>query len=116
VAAREPLLADSGRVIVSPIGIVVIDSVVEDPESGETYAPGDTLFLYDYIGEGFRNVRVGEVERQVFEFWEVPGQGARLVREPVQTWWVHVVATQRGVTGWILMRSGIYAHGSDACG
>ncbi|MDP3772687.1 MAG: hypothetical protein Q8Q85_00300 [Gemmatimonadales bacterium] len=123
VSPREVILADSGIVVVTPIGLAVVDSAVDDPESDFSFAAGDTLFLLDYLGEGLRRIRVREETLRVSEFWDSTGRhGARLLRPPLQIWWVHVTLDPPGVRGWILMTTDVVAgpenvvlHGEHPC-
>ena len=118
IRAGVEVAADSGFVFLHPPGLAVIT----DPTVAASYltsevsfASGDSLELLDYLGEGHRNVRWHGRILDVSEAWDSTGRyGARLVREPVQTWWVHVTDERTGHRGWVLME-GVHADGSDAC-
>jgi len=119
VASNVTVRADSGLVIVDPVGLVLITApTAARAVPTSAFETGDTLFLLDYVGEGVRHVRWRGRIIEVEEYWDDAGtQGARLVREPRSQWWVHVSDKRAGLTGWVLMPEGVmYPQGSDACG
>ncbi len=117
VPPHTPLATDSGIVVVRP-GVVVFDAPVRDEEGGTTFEAGDTLFLLDYLGEGFqrgRRGRGGDTLTIFAEFWRDAPSSARVLRDAHQVWWAHV-ARPDSLAGWIRMQPGVFASGSDACG
>lgn len=115
VPPNTPLATDSGIVVVRP-GVVVFDAPVRDEEGGNTFEAGDTLLLLDYLGEGYQRGWHGGDTLTIFaEFWGDLPSSARVVRDARQVWWAHV-AQPESLAGWIRMRRGVFADGSDACG
>lgn len=107
--------ADSGWVIVDPVGIVVVLDDYEDESSHQRFTKGDTLFVLDYLGEGLVNVRWRDTTMPVQWTWDSAGTyGLKLLREPTSSWWAHVT-TSHGLSGWVRM-AGASVDGADACG
>ena len=109
--------ADSGIVIVTRLGVVVVRRPYRDPAMNVHYVPGDTLVLLDYLGEGFWNEWSRGRTQQVSESWDrAPGGDAQLLVEQESEWWALV--TWRDATrehrGWIDMRN-VGVDGADAC-
>ena len=88
--------ADSGFVLVHPIGLAMILGPVHplDEEDSVSLQRGDTVELLDYEGEGY--------------------QHARVVREAGEAWWVHVTP-RTGRPAWVLMTKADVL-GYDGCG
>lgn len=115
IAANTAVLADSGEVRVSPIGLVVVSDTVPAQllDRPIELAIGDTIELLGYEGEGYRNVRWRGRALTLSEYWDTLGtRGMRLVRPPRQRWWAHV--TTGSARGWILMDS-VRVRGADKC-
>jgi hypothetical protein len=116
----EKFRADSGIVMVEPVGIAVVtsDSLRLEPYPQAALIGahrGDTLRLLNYLGEGYRNVRLRDSVFSMMEQWDSSGtHGAQLTRNPVSAWYVHV--THGAEKGWILMKRDASVAGSDACG
>lgn len=110
--------ADSGVVVVDPIGLLEVTAAAPMPRLGDSLRaqPGDTVELLDYIGEGIRRVRLRGRELEVEEFWRyTDARGVRMLREPVQHWWVFMTDSASRASGWVLMDS-VRVAGADACG
>lgn len=125
LAAGERFTAVTGNVHVDPVGVAVVRQPVswfaEGGGSGN-FAPGDTLYILGYVGEGSFRVwhrgRIGEVSA----FWlaqpdlnsaEAAAEGV-LIREPGSDWWVRI-RNSAGRTGWLRMADA-EVNNADACG
>lgn len=117
LAAGDKVRADSGVVVLQPMGLAIVtDTTLKFETAGAKPAVrvGDTLLLLDYHGEGYRSVRWHDMVFTMEEQWDSTGsRGARLVRKPVSAWWVHM--TRGNLRGWVNM-TGVEVGGSDACG
>jgi hypothetical protein len=94
-------------------------------ESGKTYEPGEIVWVYTELGEGFFKVwHNGEMyEEDAFFMYQDKGGWARCVDEgtcwgkrisfPNAVWWVQV-KTSDGITGWSLSHQNF--GDMDACG
>lgn len=110
--------ADSGLVVVNPVGLLELSAAPPTPSLGDSLRaqPGDTVELLDYIGEGIRRVRLRGRELEVEEFWRFRDTPVgRVLREPVQHWWVFMTDSASHASGWVLMDS-VQVSGADACG
>jgi hypothetical protein len=122
VPAGTPLDAGSGFVILTEIGVAVAgDSVRLYTEDGDPRlaTAGDTLFLLDDVGEGFRRVwHAGSVLQTDAVSGFVPegdAPAAEVLTEPRREWWVRARAPD-GRTGWLWMDRTARMEGADACG
>ncbi len=110
------VIADTGFVVVNPVGLIVGMSDFRQKETGLELHRGDTLFVLDKMGEGRWHGRL-HGEPVTVSSWEIDtdgNYGAKLVRAPRSVWWVHfTVSGSPG--GWGLMDE-IQEHGADACG
>lgn len=85
------------------------------------FAPGDTVYALDYVGEGFFNLWVDRSIWEVEAFWgtlEDPrglDMPAWAETDPVTEWWVRI-RTNDGREGWLEMMRGVPIRGYDACG
>ena len=120
--AGTPLEAESGFVVLTEIGVAIVrDTVRMYTESGgeRLAAVGDTLFILDNVGEGFRRVwHEGTILQTDAVSGFVPGEGvlpADVLVEPRQEWWTRV-RTPNGRTGWLWMDRTPRMEGADACG
>ena len=122
VPAGTALEADRGFVLVTRLGEVVVDAASDlYLASGETapLAPGDTLLVLDYEGEGSSRVwfdgRIGFSEAGGFQ--GPPGEepALRPLTEAVTEWWAHVTAPD-GRRGWLWMDETPDVSGADALG
>jgi hypothetical protein len=119
VPANTVVRADSGLVLVDTIGVDAVNATVTDVDSGWDFAPGDTVLLLAYQGEGFNQAWLRGHTLSVASFWDETGKsGARLVRPSHELWWAHFTAATRGdtVRGWVHMNDTLRVSGSDACG
>ena len=114
--------AATGFVLLTQIGVAVArDTVRMYTESGaeRLAAPGDTLFVLDNVGEGFRRVwHDGAVLQTDAVSGFVPEGGlpaAEVMVEPRQEWWAEVRSAD-GRTGWLWMDRAQRMEGADACG
>ncbi len=124
--AVERFQALTGNVHVAPTGMALVRRDFEvATQSGPVrrYAPGDTLYVLSYEGEGvFKLWHRGEVVSQEACWGPAvgppgsPPSPCELLREPVQTWWVRV-RNSAGAEGWIDMEAYAPSIGNrDACG
>ena len=104
----------------------VVPSRLHVKKTHDTDKPGDVLWVYTYLGEGFFKVwRNGEMVEEELEFSAYPG-GIPDNRcsdrpscwgeldEPLQmTWWIKL-RTHDGVEGWT--NQSRHFGGADACG
>lgn len=119
IEAGTSFEADSGYVAVTQAGLAIVDQPMQvwrGAEDSRAVAPGDTLYLLDYVGEGIYNAWLADSLYQIEPaVSSVPDY--RTLREPEQTWWVHTVLPD-GRAGWLWMdqnRNGAVG-GYDACG
>lgn len=123
VPAETALTASTGHVLLSRLGRAVArDSVVLylDVDATRTAAPGDTLLLLDYVGEGayraWANGIVGQVDASAsFAQPGEDGPALETLSEPEPQWWAQV-QTPDGRTGWLWMDRTPAVRGADACG
>jgi putative ABC transport system permease protein len=117
IPAGEPFNADSGFVRITGVSVLAVEESVNAGPT--TFAPGDTLVVLDYVGEGFFNVWDSERVWQVSGFWgaEVGDPKASLVGGDryAREWWVHA-STGGGRKGWLDADSVARIQGVDACG
>jgi hypothetical protein len=122
VPAGTRLEAVSGFVVLTEIGVAVArDTIRMFAEYGaeRLAAAGDTLFLLDNVGEGFRRVwhqgsvlQTDAVSGFVSE-GSVPA--AEILSQPLQEWWAQARALD-GRAGWLWMDHTPRMEGADACG
>jgi hypothetical protein len=111
----ESFRADSGNVHVTEVAqVAVLDSVADGDYW--SFAPGDTLAVLDYIGEGHYNVYHDGKVQDVEGFWGEARQPrvAELIGAPKSEWWVHVTAAD-GRRGWVSMVRVVRVGGADSC-
>ena len=109
IHARDTFDVDSSLVQVTQFGIVV----VRVPH--ERYAPGDTVLITSFVGEGnyttWRRGRSG-IEP---EFWDnsnsAGAPGGELLRSLKQRWWIHVRRATH--TGWTAVSDSTPLHPRD---
>ena len=120
LAPGADVVGDSGMVRVDTVGIVVVTGRVTDDGSGLDFAPGDSLLLLDYQGEGFYRAWLRGHSFGVSQFWDSTGtSGGRLVRAPSARWWAHLTTLQGADTvhGWLDMSDdSVRVSGTDSCG
>ena len=112
------VMADSGIVVMSQLGLVAIRGPYRDPTMEVDYVAGDTLVLLDYIGEGFFNAWYRGHVRQVSAYWSRQDtSSAYLVTEPRGDWSAHIGWSVGAHTrhGWLDMQH-TSVGGADACG
>ena len=110
------VVADTGFVVVNPVGLVLGIGDFRQPETGVELHAGDTLFVLEEVGEGRWHARLhGELVSVSSEQIDTDGNyGAKLVRAPHSQWWAHFVVLGFR-SGWVLMDE-VKEHGADACG
>lgn len=100
------LMADSSVVRVDTLGVVVMRRAYAGAGGTGELAPGDSVFVLHYGGEGTAEVWYRGAGRQVLVFWlaDDPVEEARLpgalVRAPSAAWWARV-RDARGRVGWV---------------
>ena len=118
VVAGRRVRADSGVVVLSPVGLAVVmgPSVRRTYDDSTPFSVGDTIEVLNYEGEGFSKVRWHGQELSVrTASWDSIGSnGVRLIRPPVSSWWVHMTDSATVARGWVLMTN-VRADGADAC-
>lgn len=123
VPAETALNAPTGHVLITRFGRAVArDSVTLylGYEETRTAAPGDSLLLLDYVGEGAYRAWYDGVVYQVdgSAAFAVPGEDGPaldLFAEPERQWWAQV-RTPDERTGWLWMDRTPSVRGADACG
>ena len=108
--------ADSGFVQVTGVALVAVTDTVT-PMPDRSLAPGDTLVLLDYVGEGFHTAWLDGDLVEVSDFWSSATDRPRgeVIGEHASEWWVH--ATTDGASGWFRADAeGVQLSGADACG
>ena len=92
--------------------------IYRDDGSSTLVARGDTLFVLEEIGEGFRRVWYAGALFQTDAASGVdvsPGEpAAELLVEPEREWWASV-RTADGRAGWVWMDRTPRMEGADAC-
>src|SRR5437667_798785 len=119
LAAGPGVRADSGVVVMHPVGLALVISPPTASGEGDSlpFAVGNTVGTLNYEGEGYAKVRLHGRELSVnIDGWDTLGtKGVRIIRRPVQAWWVHMTDSTTKQRGWVLM-DGVRVEGSDACG
>lgn len=111
VADGATVHTDEGAMVLHPPGVATV--VPDSSHNTAGPAVGDTVEVITYTG-----AKVGRVRWHDQEF-EMSWSGLRMMREPVQRWWVHMTDPVSGQGGWLLMSGGISAEGvgaKNACG
>ena len=110
------VLADTGFVMVHPVGLVLGIGDFHQPDTDLELHAGDSLFVLEELGEGRWHARLhGELITVSSQDIDTDGNyGAKLVRPPQSQWWAHFVVPRSG-QGWVLMDD-VKEHGADACG
>src|SRR5690349_21674157 len=114
VVAGSRIHTDSGIVIMNPTGL----AIVVEQTSG--FHVGDTLEILNSVSEGVHRVRwQGEESEVTTTELGRTASWLRIIRDPVQSWWVYMTDSTSGKSGW--MRMGGVATGvnqpphADAC-
>lgn len=121
VSAGTRLEAATGYVLLTEIGLAVArDTVRMYTEDGveRRAVVGDTLFVLDNVGEGFRRVWRDGTVLQTDAVSGVPEgsvPAAEVLVQPRQEWWARV-RTAGGRAGWLWMDRTPRMDGADACG
>lgn len=94
VAPGASVHTDEGVMVLHPPGIAVIvpDSATRTLSGA---AVGDTVQVISYTGAKVARVRSNGQES------EVSWSGLRMLREPLQRWWVHMTDPITGQGGWL---------------
>ena len=96
IAPGAQMRTDSGVMVLNPPGIAVI---VSDSAAGSSGAhAGDTVEVLNSVGPGQQISRV-RWQGQEMEMTS----GLRMVRDPMQQWWVYVTDPTTLTGGWMLM-------------
>lgn len=123
VSADTELEADRGHVTVRRVGRVFVEAeIAPDRFWGlDVAAPGDTLYVLDYIGEGhFHFWLRGDVHEGMLpgapDAWTEPETEELVwIEQPITEWWAHVTLDD-GREGWLWMEHTPQVYGADACG
>ncbi len=115
LAASDSFEVHAGAVYVRAPGAVVVSRPVYQigfDSSGVLFQPGDTLFVLDYLGEGFFDAwyRDTVLETEVFWPWEhwFPSPdyvyGGRVVQEGETEFWIEITSRPgKGKHGWVVV-------------
>lgn len=95
VEVGAAVTTDEGVMVLHPPGLAVVVPDTSVHNSG--LAAGDTVEVISYTG-----AKVSRVRSQGQEF-EVSWGALRMMREPLQRWWVHMTDPATGQGGWLLM-------------
>ena len=95
VVAGAAVRTDEGVMVLHPPGIAVVVPDTSARSSGPGL--GDTVAVISYTG-----AKVARVRSQDQEF-EMSWQALRMLREPLQRWWVHMTDPNTGQSGWLQM-------------
>lgn len=123
VPAGTRLDATEGFVLMTQVGIAIAErpsEVYVSPEDQRPVAPGDTLLVLDYEGEGSFRVWTDGTLGFSMDVMATGGAGDegrpfRIVTEPEQQWWARVTAPD-GRSGWLWMDRTRPVDGADALG
>ncbi len=107
VAAGQAVQTDEGVMTLRPPGVAV---VVPDTSNHAGLANGDTVEVISYTG-----AKVARVRSQGGEESDIGWKGLRMIRDPLQRWWVHMTDPASGQAGWLQM-GGISAQNVGAPG
>jgi hypothetical protein len=120
----DSVTAETGDVHVTALTRVVVTREVREVssmEGGHTFVPGDTLFVLDYLGEGFYSAWMDGEMYQPEQFWtelqnwtedgEADGYS---VGDRETEWWVRVRTS--ALEGWINVTNDVSFDGADTCG
>jgi len=117
LAAGTAFQADTGFVRIAEVALIAVTDTVT-PMVDRSLAPGDTLVLLDYIGEGSYNAWLDGEFVEVSDFWSSATDRPRgeMIGEHRTEWWAHAVAPD-GTEGWFRADApGVELGGVDACG
>jgi hypothetical protein len=112
---NEPFEVATGMVIVDVPEVVVVTRPtpqISFEEDGVTFQPGDTLYVLDYLGEGFFNAWYVDtiLETEVFWPWAsfFPGSdfvyGGEVVQTGAASFWVRTT-DEEGAAAWVWVDS-----------
>src|SRR5262249_26619285 len=85
---------DEGAMVLRPTGLAV---VVPDTGNHSGLAAGDTVEVISYTGSKVSRVRSRDQEA------DIGWSALRMMREPLQRWWVHMTDPGTGQAGWLQM-------------
>jgi hypothetical protein len=116
--------AETGHVRLKKLGVVIIHRSLHQygyDGGGRRFEPGDTLYVLDYLGEGFYSVWYNGEILEATDYWYAPDEitaenremvRAIQLREPEPEWWTRI-SLPDGRTGWLFMREA-NVEGADA--
>ena len=105
VASGAAVQTDEGVMTLRPPGIAV---VVPDTSSHAGLGVGDTVEVISYTGAKVARVRSRDGQES-----DIGWKALRMVRDPLQRWWVHMTDPVSGNVGWLQM-GGISAQNVGA--
>lgn len=107
VSAGAAVQTDEGVMVLHPPGLAV---VVPDTSNHAGLGTGDTVEVISYTG-----AKVARVRSQGGQESDIGWNALRMMRDPLQRWWVHMSDPSTGNTGWLQM-GGISAQNVGAPG
>jgi hypothetical protein len=102
----HPVCADSGHIVVDPPGVVAISRAPSQERSSSfprALAANDTIIVFNYLSEGYWTVRLGDSLTVAYGHWDdADPDGAVVLQQTRNLWWVHLTDPASGARGWIL--------------
>ena len=110
----ETFTADSGNVYVTSAQLVIVNDSVGDAHYW-SFAPGDTLVVLDYTGEGYYHVWHDGAVKPAQGFWGGESAAADTIGGWKTEWWIHATRAT-GESGWFFADNSNRFDNADACG
>lgn len=127
---NERFTVEHGLAVIHEPAVYVAERPVRDDSIGwESWLPmdeGDTLYVFDYLGEGFSNVWWRGAMREVFQFWRGSPPDSihpalRRLQASRSEFWVRTNSPGDGTSRWVrvthpqVLRAGRYDVLPEAC-